>query len=105
MNQERKKLEAENQKDVSALDSYQTERKSIETLISADLLPRYERVRKFRGGIGVAPAKDYMCDVCKVRMRPQVFQEIRKNDKIIPGEACQRILFDPESLDTPFEVA
>jgi len=104
VNQERKKLEVENQKDVSALESYLAERKTIEPVISADLLTKYERVRKFRGGIGVAPAKDYMCDVCKVRMRPQVFQEIRKNDQIIACEACQRILYDPENLDNPFEV-
>ena len=105
VNQERKALEAENHKDVSAIESYLTERKSIEPLIAADLLTRYERVRKFRGGIGVAPAKDYMCDACKVRLRPQVFQEVRKNDQIIACDACQRVLYDPENLDSPFEVA
>jgi hypothetical protein len=102
---ERQTLEAENQKDVSALESYQSERRTIEPAISSDILTRYERVRKFRGGIGVAPAKDYMCDVCKVRLRPQVFQEIRKNDRIIACDACQRVLYDPENLDNPFEVA
>jgi predicted nucleic acid-binding Zn-ribbon protein len=90
---------------VSALESYFEERKTIEPVISGDLLTRYERVRKFRGGIGVAPAIDYMCDVCKVRLRPQVFQEIRKNDQIIACDACQRVLYNPENLDTPFEIA
>jgi uncharacterized protein len=105
VNQERKALEAKNQEDVTAIESYLAERKSIEPSISADLLTRYERVRKFRGGIGVAPAKDYMCDACKVRMRPQVFQEVRKNDQIIACDACQRVLYDPENMDSPFEVA
>jgi len=105
VNQERKALETENQKDVSAIESCLSERKTIEPAISADLLTRYERVRKFRGGIGVAPAKDYMCDACKVRLRPQVFQEIRKNDQIIACDACQRVLYNPENLDSPFEVA
>jgi uncharacterized protein len=105
VNQERKALEAENQKDVSAIESYLSERKAMEPVISADVLTRYERVRKFRGGIGVAPARDYMCDVCKVRLRPQVFQEIRKNDQLIACDACQRVLYDPENLDTPFEIA
>ncbi len=104
VNQERKKLEGEHQKDVSALQSYIDERKTMAPAISSDVLSRYERVRKFRGGIGVASAKDYMCDACKVRLRPQVFQEVRKNDQIIACEACQRVLYDPENLDTPFEV-
>jgi predicted nucleic acid-binding Zn-ribbon protein len=105
VNAERKVLEAENQKDVSALESYVKERREIESSVSPDLLSRYERVRKFRGGIGVAAAKDYVCDVCKVRIRPQIFQEIRKNDQIIACDACQRILYDPGNLDHPFEVA
>src|SRR5262245_45895795 len=98
VNAERKQLEGENQKDISALESYIKERRELEPQVSADLLPRYERVRKARGGIAVAQALDYVCQVCKVRIRPQVFQEIRKNDKIMECDACQRILYDPENL-------
>jgi predicted nucleic acid-binding Zn-ribbon protein len=105
VNQERKQLEVEHQKDASALEAYLVERREIEVQVSSDLLPRYDRVRKFRGGIGISPARDYVCEVCQVRIRPQVFQEIRKNDKIIACDACQRILYDPENLDHPFEVA
>ncbi|HET9942840.1 MAG TPA: C4-type zinc ribbon domain-containing protein [Terriglobia bacterium] len=103
VNQERRELEGEHQKDVSAMESCVAERKELEAQISADLLPRYERVRKFRGGIGISAARDYICEVCKVRIRPQVFQEIRKNDQIIACDACQRILYNPENLDHPFE--
>jgi uncharacterized protein len=105
VNQERKQLEIEHQKEAGALEGYLAERREIEAQISADLLPRYDRVRKFRGGIGISAARDYVCEVCQVRIRPQVFQEIRKNDKIIACDACQRILYDPENLDHPFEVA
>ena len=104
VSQERSELQAEHQKDVTALESCMTERKTIEKQISVELLPRYERVRKFRGGIGISAARDYVCEVCQVRIRPQVFQEIRKNDQIIACDACQRILYDPENLDHPYEV-
>jgi predicted nucleic acid-binding Zn-ribbon protein len=105
VNSERKVLEGESQKDMSSLEGYVRERQEIERSISADLLPRYERVRKARGGLAVAAAREYMCEVCQVRIRPQVFQEIRKNDQIIACDACQRILYDPENMDHPFEVA
>jgi uncharacterized protein len=105
VNEERKKLEAENQKELRALEAYIQERRGIEASVSSDLLPRYERVRKARSGIALSPARDYVCEVCQVRIRPQVFQEIRKNDQIIACDACQRILYDPENLDHPFEVA
>ena len=103
VNRERTSLEAEHQKDVSAMDSCLIERRQLEAQTSSDLLARYERVRKFRGGIGISVARDYVCEVCQVRIRPQVFQEIRKNDQIIACDACQRILYNPENLDHPFE--
>ncbi len=105
VNEERKALEEQNKRDLSALESCLKERGEIEASVSADILPRYERVRKHRGGIAVAAARDYVCELCQVRIRPQVFQEIRKNDQIIACDACQRILYDPENLDHPFEVA
>ena len=103
--QERRKLTEENQRDLGALDAYLKERQEIGASISADLVPRYERIRKARGGIAVGAARDYVCEICQVRIRPQVFQEIRRNDQIIACDACQRILYDPENLDHPFEVA
>jgi len=102
---ERKQLEEENKRDLSALDSYLKERKEIAATLSSDLVSSYDRVRKHRGGIGVGPARNEICEICKVRIRPQVFQNIRKNDQIIACDACQRILYDPENLDHPFEVA
>src|SRR5207253_5211478 len=105
VDQERKQLGEANQRDLSALEAYLKERKEIEATISADLVPRYERVRKHRGGIAVGPARNEVCEICQVRIRPQVFQEIKRNDSIIACDACQRILYDPDNLDHPFEVA
>jgi len=103
--EERKQLEEQNKHDLSALESYLKERKEIQASVSPDLVSQYERVRKHRGGIGVAAARNEVCEICQVRIRPQVFQEIRKNDQIIACDACQRILYDPENLDHPFELA
>jgi uncharacterized protein len=105
VDQDRKQLTEVNQRDLIALESYLKERKEIEASISSDLVPRYERVRKARGGIAVAAARNEVCEICQVRIRPQVFQEIRRNDQIIACDACQRILYNPENLDHPFEVA
>jgi predicted nucleic acid-binding Zn-ribbon protein len=105
VNEERKALGEENKRDLSALEGYLKERKEIQAAVSSDLISQYDRVRKHRGGIGVAPARNEVCEICQVRIRPQVFQEIRKNDQIIACDACQRILYNPENLDHPFEVA
>ena len=105
VDRDRKQLTEVNRQDLSALEAYLKERKEIEPLISSDLLPHYERVRKHRAGIAVGPARNEVCEICQVRIRPQVFQEIKRNDSIIACDACQRILYYPDNLDHPFEVA
>src|SRR5262249_54076695 len=72
VNTERKQLEEENKRDLSALEAYLKERKEIDASVSPDLMSRYERVRKLRGGIGVAAARNEVCEICQVRIRPQV---------------------------------
>ena len=101
---DRRNLEAVNSQDTAALESYLKERGVLVEEINEDILGTYERVRRARSGVAIASASQEACDVCNVRMRPQVFQEVRKNDTIITCESCNRILYDPENLDHPFEV-
>ena len=102
---ERSHLEELNSADTIALEAYLSERKILVREISEDVFFRYERIGKARGGIALSKASDEACNVCNVRMRPQKFQEVRKNDQIITCDSCARILYDPENLDHPFEVA
>jgi hypothetical protein len=100
---ERVQLGALNAADTKTLDAYLEERATLDKEIQEDVLDRYERVRKFRGGTGVAPARDEACVICNVRMRPQIFQDVRRNETIITCESCGRILYNPENFDHPFE--
>ena len=44
-------------------------------------------------GSGVAMASDGMCKACHVRMRVQIWVEVRKNEQIFQCESCSRVLF------------
>jgi len=48
--------------------------------------------RKHKGH-AVAQARDGHCTACHVRLRPQVFNEIRRGDKLMQCESCSRILY------------
>jgi hypothetical protein len=50
----------------------------------------YARVAKQRGS-GVAEARDGMCQACHVRMRVQIWVEVKKNEQIFQCESCSRI--------------
>jgi predicted nucleic acid-binding Zn-ribbon protein len=41
----------------------------------------------------MAEAREGLCTVCHVRLRPQVFNMARRNDSIIQCDSCTRILY------------
>ena len=58
------------------------------------LLATFEQVAKARKGVAICAAtRDGLCSACHVRLRPQVFQEVRRNDAIIQCFSCNRILY------------
>jgi hypothetical protein len=58
------------------------------------LLALFEQVSRVRKGIAICSAtRDGLCSVCHVRLRPQVFQQVRQNDGIVQCDTCQRILY------------
>lgn len=67
----------------------------------ADLLPQidrqhlelFERIFKGRQGIAVAQAVDGHCSICHVRLRPQIYNTIRRNEEIVQCDHCQRVLY------------
>jgi len=68
------------------------EHDEVAASVPEDLLALYTRVAKQRG-TGVAEALEGMCQSCHVRMRVQIWVEVRKNDQIYQCESCSRVLF------------
>jgi len=77
----------------AALERIATERAEVVRALNPQTLAVFEFVSRRRNGIGVAEARDGICTVCHVRLRPQVFNTIRRNDQIIQCDSCQRILY------------
>lgn len=62
----------------------------------------FDQVARGRRGVAVAEARGGLCTICNVRLRPQMFNEIRRNDSIIQCDSCQRILYyAPASVQQP----
>jgi uncharacterized protein len=53
----------------------------------------YARLSRMRSGFALAEARDYSCLACRMKIRPQVFNDIRRGEKIITCENCGRILY------------
>ncbi len=59
-------------------------------------LSLFESVSRARRGVAVVEARAGHCGSCHVRLRPQIFNDIRLNERIIQCESCQRILYFTE---------
>jgi predicted nucleic acid-binding Zn-ribbon protein len=69
------------------------QRSEVAEKISREALSLFERIAQSRRGLAVAEARDGLCTVCHVRLRPQVFNEVRRNDGLHQCDSCMRILY------------
>ncbi len=60
--------------------------------VSPTRLELFKRVAKARGD-AVAEARDEMCVACHVRLRPQMFMEIKRNAEVMQCPSCGRVLY------------
>jgi uncharacterized protein len=70
-----------------------TERAALTAELPVQALEMFERVSRSRKGLAMAAAKDGLCTVCHVRIRPAVYYEVRHNAQVLQCESCQRILY------------
>jgi len=75
------------------VDRITSERAAIVAAIDPEVLKIFELVSKRRHGVAVAEARDGICSICHVRLRPQVFNTVRRNHAIIQCDSCHRILY------------
>jgi uncharacterized protein len=81
---------AEDEKELAELSQL---RQQLRANISEDTLRHYDRVFKLRRSALSAVHEDQMCSVCRVILRPQLFQDVMCGEQTITCDSCQRILY------------
>jgi uncharacterized protein len=61
--------------------------------IEVALLQRYEMIFSRRAGLAVSEARDGTCQGCRMRLPPQLFNELQKHQRVYYCPNCQRILY------------
>jgi hypothetical protein len=90
---DRKAMQAEHGALQGQLEAIAAQRAAIVAALDQRVLTMFDLVAKKRHGVAVAEAKDGICTICHVRLRPQVFNTVRRNEEIVQCDSCQRILF------------
>jgi predicted nucleic acid-binding Zn-ribbon protein len=70
-----------------------SERGALVAALDPQVLAVFDKVSRRRNGVAVSEARDGICTICHVRLRPQVFNTVRRNEAIIQCDHCNRILY------------
>jgi predicted nucleic acid-binding Zn-ribbon protein len=71
---------------------FAAEREEVAKGLDDDALELFQRIAKLRGS-ALAEARDGMCQVCHVKLRLQLYSDLKRNEEIIQCPACNRILY------------
>ena len=91
--EERRAIESKEQELEHEIARELVQRQHLVGELDPEALALYKQVARARRGVAVAEARAGHCSICNVRLRPQVFNEIRRNERVIQCESCQRILY------------
>jgi predicted nucleic acid-binding Zn-ribbon protein len=61
--------------------------------VDGELRRKYEMIFSRRGGVAVVEVRSGICQGCRMRVPPQLFNEIQRNEQVILCPSCQRMLF------------
>jgi len=94
-------IDAEKSRIEKDMAAFTSERSLVAAEIPEDMLDHYERISKKHHGLVLAEIHNETCGACGVRIRPHVFQELRKAEagELFHCETCTRILYyiEPEA--------
>jgi hypothetical protein len=103
---EKSEARARTELDEKQLAEWSARRSALRAEITADVVTYYDRVFKLRKS-GISEVReDGKCVACNVMLRPQTFNEVRANDRVIACDSCGRILYyvpppEPEPAPSP----
>jgi len=89
----RKKLDEEVAAAEKELEAQKLLREETVGRIDKDVYELYFSILGSQGGLAVAGAKDEICLGCNMNIPPQLFVELKKNEKIMHCPQCGRILY------------
>src|SRR5205085_10315739 len=87
-------FDAERQEVEQQIAALNQRRLELSAQVSKPLFAAYDRLARSRRGLALSPiSNEGICSVCRVRVRPKVFSDVRRGNEMITCENCGRILY------------
>lgn len=73
-------------------------RQALVQKLPADVLRRYELIRKRRGGVGIVEVQGEICSGCNMSLPPNQVIAVQRAETFEQCPRCQRMLYAPEAV-------
>jgi hypothetical protein len=100
LNEHKQKYEGERrliEADLDSIDadfiSWEQKRAELQGKTPADLVAKYEKIKKSSNGIGVISVWKAVCNGCHMNIPPQLYNELQKTSELISCPNCHRIMY------------
>lgn len=95
--EESQRIVAEKRKEIEAIEAIaskkETQRPEILEKLEKNIIVEYQKLLETRQGLAVVTAKDGVCGGCYISMRPQMFEELKQEEKLFHCQSCNRFLY------------
>ena len=89
-------LEQKQKESEAKINALNQEKEKLINKIPVDQTRLYLKIFNSKNGIPLSPVTGQFCSLCHMRVRPQVLNELKENEKLILCENCGRILYWPK---------
>jgi predicted nucleic acid-binding Zn-ribbon protein len=89
----KRKLQEEVEETEKELDALKLQREQLVKGIEEEPYHLYVQLLETKRGLAVVETRDEVCQGCYMNIPPQLFVEIKKNEKITQCPQCNRILY------------
>lgn len=98
LGQEKTEVQAAGREAEGRLRQDEEERKRLAASLQGAAMKIYERVAIMREGLAVVEVREELCLGCRVKIRPQVYEEVRTGVGLRQCDSCTRFLYVAEEF-------
>lgn len=95
--EESQQIVAEKKKEIAATEEIasqkEAQRPEILDKLERNVIVEYQKLLETRQGMAVVTAQKGVCGGCYISMRPQMFEELKREEKIFHCPSCNRFLY------------
>lgn len=90
---EKRRIEQRIEELAGVIEELQRQQQELRSAIPPAVVARFEAIARARGGVALAAIVNDACGECRMRVRPQVINLVRRGAEIQICDSCRRILY------------